>query len=295
MRSWLSLFYGFWFTIVRDAFPYVEPDNIYMSLLLSIFFATCQCQHHSTQISSSRLYNLTICSHDYHSFMIFLVCFQVRRLINLGIFACAIAVWQLLLTMFHWWWCYKQVFFPRLWHMRICGHDCHSFSTWTYLHVLLLFGNFCWPCFNGANAANRCLFPRLWHMRICGHNYHSFSTWTHLHVPFLFGHFCWPCFNGGDAANRCFSSTVAYENMQSWLSLFFHLFILIWPALEVGPRHMMINTFNQLRHLAYGVTQPITYRLSFFVILSQLRRFGICNDDLLFHAYNPTSCPALHC
>ena len=108
--------------------------------------------------------------------------------------------------------------------------------------------------------------------------------------PFLLTMFQW-C----DAANRCFSSTVAYENMQSWLSLFFHLFILIWPALEVGPRHMIINTFNQLRHLAYGVTQPITYRLSFFVILSQLRHFGICNDDLFFHAYNPTSCPALHC
>ena len=192
MRSWLSLSYGFCFIIVREAFPYVKPDNIYMPLLLSIFFATCQCQHYSTQISSSRLYNLTICSHDYHSFMIFLVWFQVRHLINLGIFACAIAVWQLLLTMFHWWWCYKQVFFPRLWHMRICGHDCHSFSTWTYLHVLLLFGNFCWPCFYDA-----------------------------------------------DAETGVFSLTVAYENMKSWLSLFFHLFILIWPALEVGPRHML--------------------------------------------------------
>ena len=178
MRSWLSLSYGFCFIIVREAFPYVKPDNIYMPLLLSIFFATCQCQHYSTQISSSRLYNLTICSHDYHSFMIFLVWFQVRHLINLGIFACAIAVWQLLLTMFHWWWCYKQAFFPRLWHMRICGHDYHSFSTWTYLHVLLLFGNFCWPCFNGANAANRCLFPRLWHMRIWSHDYHSFSIFS---------------------------------------------------------------------------------------------------------------------
>ena len=142
--------------------------------------------------------------------------------------------------MFHWWWCCKQVFFPRLWHMRICGH-----------------------------------------------NYHSFSTWTHLHVPLLFGHFCWPCFNGGDAANRCFSSTVAYENMQSWLSLFFHLFILIWPALEVGPRHMIINTFNQLRHLAYGVTAHYIY----IVFLLFLVKWGTLVYAMMTCFFMPTIQP----
>jgi hypothetical protein len=64
---------------------------------------------------------------------------------------------------------------------------------------------------------------------------------------------------------------------QAWLSLFYHRFILVWFAFEVRPQHMLwlilgllwyfYSKFIELMHLAYGVTQTITYILSFMLFL----------------------------
>lgn len=96
-------------------------------------------------------------------------------------------------------------------------------------------------------------------------------------MPSLFCTFCWLYFRGNDAANECLFSPNYGIWEQAWLSLFYHRFILVWFAFEVRPQHMLwlilgllwyfYSKFIELMHLAYGVTQTITYILSFMLFL----------------------------